>query len=69
MNNLFLLSGLSVALFLFFGPAIRNLLSRVINRKVEASDVRSFCETDIWSLDDPVSNNVEVGSRDEWILN
>jgi hypothetical protein len=69
VNNLFLLSGLSVALFLFLGPAIRNLLSRVINPKVEATDMRSFCETDIWSLDDPVSNNVDAGSRDEWILN
>jgi hypothetical protein len=69
VNNLFLLSAISVALFLFFGPAIRNLRSRVMNRKVEASEMRTFCETDNWSFDDPALNNVEAGSRDEWILN
>ena len=68
MYNFFLLSGISVALFLFFGPAIRNLVNGVTKHKVE-TDGQVSLESDIWSFDEANWINTESKSKDKWVLN
>lgn len=68
MHDLFFLSAISVALFLFFLPTISNLLSRSRTRKIERFKTENS-ELDIWSFDRSKSSDVETGSADDWALN
>jgi hypothetical protein len=68
MHDLFFLSAISVAVFLFFLPTISNLLSRNRTREIERFRTENS-ESDIWSFDRSKSNNVETRSADDWGLN
>ena len=68
MHDLFFLSAISVAVFLFFLPTISNLLSRSRTREIERFRTENS-ESDIWSFDGSKSSNVETRSADDWDLN
>jgi hypothetical protein len=68
VHDLFFLSAISVAVFLFFMPTISNLLSRRRTREIERFRTENS-ESDIWSFDRSKSTNTETTSADDWGLN